>query len=128
MRELEFYGHRATFYVEPFSARCFGIDGLAAVCRAIRARGHEVQLHAHPMQQRPRFRSEGVAAPADDMHAYSVEEQVKLLQHGLGILGEAGVPREEVRGFRAGNFGADENTWLAMARVGLSVSSNLNPN
>jgi hypothetical protein len=50
------------------------------------------------------------------------------LQRGLGILEEAGVPRAEVRAFRAGNFGADERTWEAMARCGLTVSSNLNPN
>jgi hypothetical protein len=128
MRELEAEGLRGTFFVEPLGARHFGVDGLAAVCRAIRARGHDLQLHAHPMQQRPCFRSEGVAAPSDDMHAYSVDDQVKLLQHGLGILAEAGVPRPEVRGFRAGNFGADERTWQAMARVGLNLSSNLNPN
>jgi len=128
MRELEAEGLRGTFFVEPLGARHFGVDGLAAVCRAIRARGHDVQLHAHPMQQRPRFRSEGVAAPPDDMHAYTLEEQVKLLQHGLSILAEAGVPADEVRGFRAGNFGADERTWAAMGRVGLSISSNLNPN
>ena len=128
MRELEAEGLRGTFFVEPLGARFFGVDGLAAVCRAMRARGHDVQLHAHPMQERPRFRSDGVAAPADDMHAYDVDGQVALLERGLAILAEAGVPRAEVRAFRAGNFGADERTWEAMARCGLVVSSNLNPN
>jgi peptidoglycan/xylan/chitin deacetylase (PgdA/CDA1 family) len=128
MRELEAEGLRGTFFVEPLGARFFGVDKLAAVCRAMRARGHDVQLHAHPMQERPRFRSEGVAAPADDMHAYDVDGQAALLQRGLAILEEAGVPRAEVRAFRAGNFGADERTWEAMARCGLTVSSNLNPN
>ena len=128
MRELEAEGLFGTFFVEPLGARFFGVDGLAAVCRAIRARGHDVQLHAHPMQQRPRFRSEGVAAPADDMHAYDVDGQARLLEDGLAILDEAGVPRADVRAFRAGNFGADERTWEAMARAGLTVSSCLNPN
>lgn len=128
MRELEREGLRGTFFVEALGARFFGIDGLAAVCRAIRARGHDVQLHAHPMQERPRFRSDGVDAPADDMHAYSVDGQVALLDRGLEILEQAGVPHADVRAFRAGNFGADERTWEAMARCGLSVSSNLNPN
>ena len=128
MRELEAEGLFGTFFVEPLGARFFGVDGLAAVCRAIRARGHDVQLHAHPMQQRPRFRSEGVAAPADDMHAYDVDGQARLLADGLAILDGAGVPRAEVRAFRAGNFGADERTWEAMARAGLTVSSCLNPN
>ncbi len=127
MRELELCGLRGTFFVEALGAPFFGRDGLAAVCRALRARGHDVQVHAHPMQQRPRFRSEGVAAPADDMHAYSVDEQAQLLEAAIGNLGQAGVPRAELGGFRAGNFGADERTWEAMARVGLRVSSSLNP-
>lgn len=127
MRELEAEGLYGTFFVEPLGARYFGVDGLAAVCRAMRARGHDVQLHAHPMQQRPRFRSEGVDAPPDDMHAYDVAGQAELLQRGLAILEEAGVPRAEVRAFRAGNFGADERTWEAMAQSGLTVSSSLNP-
>jgi hypothetical protein len=127
MRELEAAGLRGTFFVEPLGARHFGVDGLAAVCRAMRARGHDVQLHAHPVQQRPDFRSTGATPPADDMHAYSVDEQAALLQQGIDILVEAGVPRAELRAFRAGNFGADERTWEAMARVGLNLSSNLNP-
>lgn len=127
MRELEAEGLYGTFFVEPLGARYFGVDGLAAVCRAMRARGHDVQLHAHPMQQRPRFRSDGVDAPPDDMHAYDVAGQARLLQEGLAILEEAGVPRGEVRAFRAGNFGADERTWEAMAKSGLTVSSSLNP-
>ena len=128
MRELEAEGLRGTFFVEPFGARHFGIEGLGQVCRAIRARGHDVQLHAHPMQRTPRFRSQGLPTPPDDLHAFDVDEQARLLDEALGILAEAGVPRDEVRGFRAGNFGADARTWEAMARVGLTVSSNLNPN
>lgn len=127
MRELENEGLRGTFFVEPLGARHFGVDGLAAVCRAMRARGHDVQLHAHPVQQEPRFRSLEQPAIADDMHAYSVDEQTALLQKGIALLVEAGVPRDEVRAFRAGNFGADERTWEAMARAGLTLSSNLNP-
>lgn len=128
MRELEAEGLRGTFFVEPFGARFFGVDELGRVCRALRARGHDLQLHAHPMQRTPRFRSQGAAPPPDDMHAFDVDAQTELLRQGLAILEEAGVPRAEVRGFRAGNFGADERTWTAMARAGLTVSSNLNPN
>lgn len=128
MRELEATGLRGTFFVEPLGARHFGLSGLAQVCRAITARGHDLQLHAHPMQRTPTFRSAGQPTPADDLHAFSVDEQVQILDEALGLLAEAGVERSEVRGFRAGNFGADARTWEAMARVGLTVSSNLNPN
>lgn len=128
MRELEAEGLRGTFFVEPFGARHFGVEALGQVCRAIRARGHDLELHAHPMQRTPTFRSAGQPTPADDLHAFDADEQARLLVEALDILAEAGVPRGEVRGFRAGNFGADARTWDAMARAGLTVSSNLNPN
>jgi hypothetical protein len=128
MRELETYGHRGTFFVEPFGARHFGIDGLTSVCRAMRARGHDVQLHAHPVQKEPRFRSLGLTPENDNLHARDLAGQAALLAEGLAILAQAGVPRAEVRAFRAGNFGADNQTWQAMTQVGLQVSSNLNAN
>ena len=128
MRELEAYGHRGTFFMEPFGSRHFGIDGLAAVCRSIRARGHDVQLHAHPVQKEPRFRSLALTPENDNLHARDVAGQAALLDEGVSILAAAGVPRDEVRAFRAGNFGADNRTWQAMAKVGLPLSSNLNSN
>ena len=128
MRELETFGHRGTFYVEPFGARHFGMNGLTSVCRAIRARGHDVQLHAHPVQKEPRFRSLGLTPENDNLHARDVAGQAALLDEALGILVAAGVPRDELRSFRAGNFGADNRTWQAMAQVGLNLSSNLNAN
>lgn len=128
MRELEAEGLRGVFFVEPFGARSFGVDELGRIARAIRARGHDLELHAHPMQRTPRFRSAGQPTPPDDMHAFSAAEQARLLDEALAIFAEAGVPRGEVRGFRAGNFGADAHTWDAMAQHGLVISSNLNPN
>jgi hypothetical protein len=128
MRELENCGHRGTFYVEPFGARHFGSDELASVCRAITARGHDVQLHAHPVQKEPRFRSLGVTPENDNLHARDVAGQAALLREGIDILVAAGVPRPRIRSFRAGNFGADNRTWEAMALAGLNLSSNLNAN
>jgi hypothetical protein len=128
MRELESHGHRGTFFVEPFGARHFGIDGLTSVCRALRARGHDVQLHAHPVQKEPCFRSRALTPENDNLHARDVAGQAALLDEGIAILAQAGVPRQEVRAFRAGNFGADNRTWQAMQQAGLNLSSNLNAN
>jgi hypothetical protein len=126
MDELEACGHRGTFFVEPFAAHHFGLEGLAAICGALRGRGHDVQLHAHPIQRRPDFLSRGELPLPDDMARYSLDEQAALLEEGIGLLGRAGVPRDEILAFRAGNFGASNDTWAAMRRVGLRVSSNLN--
>jgi hypothetical protein len=128
MRELEARGHRATFFVEPLGSSHFGIDGLREVCTALRGRGHDVQLHTHPVQKQVNWWTQGLAPPADDMADYSVADQTLLLEEGLGLLEQCGVPRSELRAFRAGNFGANNSTWQALARAKLRLDSSFNPN
>ncbi len=125
MRELEVYGQRGTFFTEALGSHTFGRDGLSEACREMVSRGHDVQLHTHPIQRVADFRTRGEKPAPDDIGAYDLETQVSLLREGTRILEECGVPK--VRAFRAGNFGANDLTWEAMARAGLSVSSNFNP-
>lgn len=127
MDELEACGMRGTFFTEVLGSAYFGEPGLREVCQALRARGHDVQLHLHPAQRTPRWRSQGLAPPPDDMHAFSVDEQARLLREGLAILARCGVPAGEVLAFRAGNYGASNETWQAMRAAGLRLSSSYNP-
>lgn len=127
MEELARTGARATFFVEALGAAFFGEDELRAVCGALRAQGHDLQLHTHPRQIRANYRTLGQPAASDDIGDYALAEQVELLERGLHTLARCGVPRAELRAFRAGNYGASNTTWEAMARVGLVVSSNYNP-
>lgn len=127
MRELERHGLRGTFFTEVFGSFSFGRDGLREVCSAMLERGHDVQLHTHPIQREARYRSLGKTPAKDDIGAYSTAEQAALLREGVDILVDCGVPREAALGFRAGNFGANDDTWTAMREAGLSVSSNYNP-
>jgi hypothetical protein len=126
MDELEARGLRGTFYVDPFGSQFFGEEGLAAVLGALRRRGHDVQLHAHPVQRRADFLTRGERPAPDDLAAYDVDAQAALIEEGLAIFSRCGVPREAVVSLRAGNFGANNDTWEAMRRAGLLVSSNLN--
>jgi hypothetical protein len=80
------------------------------------------------VQKEPHFRSLAVIPENDNLHARDVDGQAELLDEAIAILAAAGVPREQIRAFRAGNFGADNRTWQAMAKVGLILSSNLNAN
>jgi hypothetical protein len=125
--ELERYGFAGTFFMEPFGSAHFGPTVLAEACRSLLERGHDVQLHAHPVQARPLWLSRGEPPPPDDLASYSEDEQVRLLREGLEILVGAGVARESLTAFRAGNFGADNRTWPALRRAGLVVSSSYNP-
>jgi hypothetical protein len=127
MRELDAFGLKATFFVEPLGSTCFGMDGLLRVCQTIRDRSHEVQLHAHPIQERAFWISRGETPPADNMADYGIGQQTELLRRGRTLLESCGIPSTEIVAFRAGNFGANNDTWRAMKQAGLLISSNYNP-
>jgi hypothetical protein len=125
MEELERYDFRGTFFVEAFAAQYFGTQGLAEACAEIVGRGHDVQLHLHPgMLNLIPGAGRHVALLSDYFHAYKLEAQTEMLQRGLAILAECGVPPPVA--FRAGNFAADTTTWTALRRTNLSLSSNYN--
>jgi glycosyltransferase involved in cell wall biosynthesis len=127
MEELEAYGLRATFFVEPLGASYFGMDGLGEVVRAIDRRGHDVQLHLHPVQKLVDWHARGMARPSDDMADYTVEEQEALLREGCARLEQAGARPGSLLAFRAGNFGASNETWEALRRAGMVLSSSYDP-
>jgi hypothetical protein len=127
MSELEAQGFCGTFYTEVFGSHHFGKGGLREVVRAIVARGHDVQLHTHPIQRVADWRTRGEPPAPDDIAAYDLDRQVELLREGVAILEECGAPKGSVLSFRAGNFGANNVTWDAMARAGIVLSSNYNP-
>lgn len=123
---LQRHNLRATFFVEALGAAHFGLPGLANVCQSVRSRGQDLQLHLHPVLERPLWLSEGATPPADDLAATDLVQQTAFLRKGLEIFEACGVPSGEVKAFRAGNYGANNDTWRAMATVGLAVSSNHN--
>jgi hypothetical protein len=127
MAELARHDMHATFFTEALGSAYFGEAELAAVCRAMLAGGHDVQLHTHPVQIRANYRTLGEPAASDDIADYDVAAQAELLTRGIAVLERCGVPKGSVLGFRAGNYGANNATWEAMARAGLVVSSNYNP-
>ncbi len=127
MRELDKHGFKGTFYVDPFGSLSFGTDGLTEVCAEIQKRGHDLQLHAHPMQRAADWISSEREAVPDRMADYSLEEQAALLEEGMNILERCGVPRGKIVSFRAGHYAANNDTWRAMAKCGLNISSNYNP-
>ncbi len=127
MDELEAQGHRATFFVEPLGSSYFGSEGLAQVVSAICGRGHDVQLHLHPIQKMIDWHTRGQPRPSDDMADRTVDEQVALLREGRELLEGAGAAPGSVVAFRAGNFGASNETWRAMELAGVALSSNYDP-
>lgn len=117
----------ATFFVEPLGARYFGVGELREVVACLLDHGQDVQLHLHPTQRDPEARLRGDAPPKDDVGAYARDAQAAMLREGVDLLVDAGVPRERLVAFRAGNFGATNETWHACVEAGLRLSSNYDP-
>src|SRR4051794_36705858 len=71
MRELEAHGLRGTFFTEVFGSLHFGAEGFGEVVREMARRGHDVQLHTHPIQRRADFRSRGERPAPDNIADYT---------------------------------------------------------
>lgn len=127
MDELEAHGLRATFFVEPLGASFFGQQALSEVVRALVRRGHDVQLHLHPVQRLVDWHTRGIARPSDDIADYTVEEQASLLSQGREMLVRAGAREGSIQAFRAGNFGASNDTWQALQLARIPLSSSYDP-
>jgi hypothetical protein len=122
--QLDTYGVKAVFFVEALSAEVVGLDILKRTIEPILSAGHEVQLHTH---------TEWLAFLATDpvsgrrgqnMADFTYEDQCRLLECGMANLTKAGAP--EPIAFRAGNYGANNDTLRALARLGLQFDTSYN--
>ncbi len=125
MDVMDRHGLKGVFFLDPLPALVHGAAFLRPIVSAIVDRGHEVQLHAH---------SEWLAWAADspvggrqgrNIGDFSLEDQVVLLGLARTMLEEAGAP--PITAFRAGNYGANDDTLRALATIGLSWDSSVNP-
>lgn len=116
----------ATFFVEALCSEVFGVQGLTEVCAFLDNAGQDIQLHLHPNLRKPAWRADGGSPLCDNIGEYAVAEQVQLFRDGIDHLERCGVARSSVNSFRAGNYGASNSTWNALAQAGLVVDSSLN--
>ena len=119
-------GLKAVFFVDPMPALLWGTGAIADVVEPILTRGHDVQLHLH---------TEWLAIAGDanplgvsrgpNLKDYSFDEQCRLLELATDVLMDAGAPRPVA--FRAGNYGANDDTLRALAQVGFTHDSSHPP-
>jgi len=122
---LEKYGLRATFFTEVFCAHNVGRDEVAKALRSMRDRGHDVQLHLHPVQ---RFYSEYIAGQPrrekDLMYQFTPDEQRQLIRDGVSLFRE--LSGQKPRAYRAGCYGASEETLQALRENDIDIDSSYN--
>ena len=116
---------KGVFFVDPMPALIWGQQAVDAIVHPILERGHGVQLHIHTEWLEFAGRQAPVGRTGRNMADFTLEEQRALLNYGIDRLVEAGAPRPVA--FRAGNYGANDDTLRALASLGLIYDSSLPP-
>jgi hypothetical protein len=122
--ELQKHGLKAVFFVEPLFAKVAGLDPLRRIVSSIQEKGQRVEAHLHTEWLEHIRCAQLPTLAKRSLKDYSLEEQKTLIREGLECLKRCGV--EELQCFRAGNFGADGATLLALQSLGLRFDSSYN--
>jgi hypothetical protein len=125
MDRLEASGLRGTFFVDPMSALVYGGDVITAIVTPIVARGHDVQLHLHP-----EWLAWASSKPVGERRGRSIGDfnagdQETLISLARSLLIDAGAPPPVA--FRAGNYGASDDTLRVLASLGMQWDTSFNP-
>ena len=113
------HGLKAVFFVDPMPALIWGVEAISDIVGPIVARGHDVQLHLHSEwlelagSENPLGSKTG-----QNIKDFSLDEQCVLLDYARSLLIAAGAPRPTA--FRAGNYGANDDTLRALAQLGFT--------
>jgi hypothetical protein len=126
LKVLNDHGLTGIFFVEPlFSAR-FGAQPLADIVGLIEDAGQEVQLHLHTEwvdEATPPLLPDATEK-RQHMRYFSRADQACLIRTGAAMLLQAGA--RPVNAFRAGSFGFNRDTLLALADNGIAFDSSYN--
>jgi len=108
-------GYPATFFLDVYEHKVYGNGPIRGIARWLEAEGHDVELHTHPQWAYDRGRRL--------MYDYTLDEQKRIVADGKGLL-EDWISRPVVA-HRAGAYGADENTLVALVENGIYLDSSL---
>lgn len=123
MDVLDRYGLAGVYFIDPMPALVHGVGAVAAVVEPVLRRGHDVQLHLH--SEWLSFADNApVAGRGTNIANFSLDDQVTLVGWARDMLMHAGAPAPSA--FRAGNFGANDDTLRALAVNGIAWDSSFN--
>lgn len=125
MDRLDDHGLKGVFFVDPMPALVHGKAIVADMVGPIIERGHEVQLHIHTewLDFAPDSPFKGLSGHS--IADFPADAQRDLLALARDLIVDAGAPHPVA--FRAGNYGADDDTLRALAALGLAWDTSLNP-
>jgi hypothetical protein len=120
---LNQYGQKAVFFVDPMPALVWGVTAIEDIVGPIIEAGQDVQLHCHTEWL-------GLAGAANPLASrrtgqniadFPLDEQCELIDFARSTLMAAGAPAAVA--FRAGNYGANDDTLRALAALGIAYDS-----
>ncbi|MEM9310918.1 MAG: hypothetical protein AAGA34_05665 [Pseudomonadota bacterium] len=123
LRTLAKAGQAAVFFVDPMPALVWGTAAIEDVVGPILEAGQDVQLHLH---------TEWLAVAGDrnpltsrrtgtNLFEFSYDEQCELIDYARTQLIAAGAPAPMA--FRAGNYGANDDTLRALSQLGIAYDT-----
>ena len=120
------HGIKGVFFVDPMPALVYGVEAISDIVRPIVTAGHDVQLHLHAEW----LDLAGAANPLGtrsgrNVADFAFEEQCRLIDWARDTLVAAGAPAPVA--FRAGNYGANDETLRALAELGLRYDTSHTP-
>ena len=125
MELLEAAGLTGVFFVDPMPALVYGPGVIARIVQPILERGHEVQLHIHTEWLEFAREHEHAHLRGRNIADFMLDDQIRLLDQARALLMMAGAPQPTA--FRAGNFGANDDTLRALSALGVRYDSSFNP-
>lgn len=123
LKLFEQCGINAVFFVDPMPALVWGVAAIEDIVAPILEAGQDVQLHCHTEW----LALAGNANPLEsgrtgqNLHDFPLDEQHQILEYARDTLIRAGAPVPVA--FRAGNYGADDNTLRALRDLGIRYDS-----
>ncbi|MEM7302338.1 MAG: polysaccharide deacetylase family protein [Pseudomonadota bacterium] len=117
MDVLEDLGGRGTFFVDVYNRRTVSEETISSCVKEIDERGHEVGLHTHPLFPEGK-RGYGMA---QTMKAHTLDEQTEFIEKGVELL-ERWIGKRPTS-HRAGGYGANYDTLVALERNGVPIDS-----
>lgn len=121
MELLDAHGLKGVFFVDPMPALLWGVEAIADVVRPIVQGEHDVQLHCHTewLEYAPTTLVGG--RRGRHLKDFTHDDQRRILAFARDTLIAAGAPPPVA--FRAGNYGANDDTLVALAELGLTHDS-----
>lgn len=125
MERMSAYGIKGVFLIDPMPALVHGPEIVERMVHPILSAGHDVQVHIHTEWLQWARDSPVEGRTGRNIGDFSLQDQVKLIAWARDALVHAGAPSPVA--FRAGNFGANDDTLRALDIVGLRWDSSFNP-